>query len=67
MKTLLEHKTLCNMAVALDIIFSTVHEKILGNVWFSKNERKKKWRKIKKIFKVNKIFLYVTSNSFYLF
>ena len=53
----------------------------LGYVWFSKNlrenarERKykgkiegnKKWRKIKNGLKVNKLFLFFTSNSFYLF
>ena len=53
----------------------------LGYVWFSENlrenarerkykekiEGKKKWRKIKNGLKVDKLFLFFTSNSFYLF
>ena len=55
--------------------------KYLGYVWFSENlrenarerkykgkiERKKKWRKIKNWLKVDTLFLFFTSNSFYLF
>ena len=32
-----------------------------------KIEEKKKWKKIKSRLKVDKLFLFVTSNSFYLF
>ena len=53
----------------------------LGYVWFSENlrenvrerkykgkiEGKKKWKKIKNGLKVDKLFLFFTSNSFYLF
>ena len=52
-----------------------------GYVWFSENlrenareikykgkiEGKKKWRKIKNGLKVDKLFLFFTSNSFYFF
>ena len=55
--------------------------RILGYVWFPENlrenarerkykgkiEGKKKWRKIKNGLKVDKLFLFFTSNSFYLF
>ena len=55
--------------------------KPLGYVWLSENlrenarerkykgkiEGKKKWRKIKNGLKVDKLFLFFTSNSFYLF
>ena len=44
----------------------------LGYVWFlvkfeGKCKGKKKWRKIKNGLKVDKLFLFFTSNSFYLF
>ena len=41
-----------------------INEVIFG---FKKFERKEKLRKIKNRLKFNKLFLFVTSNSFYLF
>ena len=51
----------------LCLVFKKFEEKYEGKKIKKKVKEKKSWRKIKNKFKINKLFLYIFSNSFYLF
>ena len=51
----------------LCLVPENLRENIRERKYKGKVEGKKKWRKIKNRLKIDKLFFFVTSNSFYLF